>query len=219
MKYTFLTISLFFIFLKSTSHAQVSGTVTLSGKQETTKPAKRGPYGRSASSISDRGKENTGIVVYIASESARDQNLAQSEPQTLNQKDIQFSPRLIVVYKNQKVRVLNSDPVYHNVFSLSSIKSFDIGRRQQGEHKDVIFDVAGIVQVFCDIHSHMNAEIVVLDENISDYKILADGDEFNFDVKEGSYTLFAYASGYDLFSQKIVVTDAKSTPISIRLNP
>jgi hypothetical protein len=55
----------------------------------------------------------------------------------------------------------NSDPTYHNVFSLSRAKTFDLGRYAAGRAKSVRFDRPGVVRVFCDIHSHMTAFILV----------------------------------------------------------
>ena len=55
----------------------------------------------------------------------------------------------------------NSDPTYHNVFSLSKTQRFDLGRYAAGRSKAVRFDQPGIVRVFCDIHSHMSAFILV----------------------------------------------------------
>ena len=55
----------------------------------------------------------------------------------------------------------NNDRTYHNVFSLSKTKAFDLGRYAAGQSKAVRFDQPGIVRVFCDIHSHMSAFILV----------------------------------------------------------
>ena len=55
----------------------------------------------------------------------------------------------------------NNDKTYHNVFSLSKAKSFDLGRYAAGRSKPVRFDEPGIVRVFCEIHSHMSAFILV----------------------------------------------------------
>ena len=55
----------------------------------------------------------------------------------------------------------NSDVTFHNVFSLSKTRAFDLGRYSRGKSKAVRFDRPGVVQVFCDIHSHMSAYILV----------------------------------------------------------
>ena len=53
----------------------------------------------------------------------------------------------------------NDDPIYHNVFSLSRARTFNLGRFPRGESRAVRFDKPGIVKVFCDIHSHMSAAV------------------------------------------------------------
>ena len=55
----------------------------------------------------------------------------------------------------------NNDRIYHNVFSLSPTRKFDLGRYAAGRSKAVRFDRPGVVRVFCDIHSHMSAFILV----------------------------------------------------------
>jgi len=55
----------------------------------------------------------------------------------------------------------NQDPWFHNVFSLSDIKTFDLGSYPKGESKAVTFDKAGMVEVECAIHPSMFLEVEV----------------------------------------------------------
>ena len=55
------------------------------------------------------------------------------------------------------------DPIYHTVFSLSRIKTFDLGRFPKGKSRGERFDKPGVVKVFCQIHSHMSATVMVFD--------------------------------------------------------
>ena len=58
----------------------------------------------------------------------------------------------------------NKDPMYHSVFSYSAARKFDLGRYRAGEEPDaVVFDKPGTVSLFCEIHEHMRAQIVVVD--------------------------------------------------------
>src|SRR5262245_54609332 len=57
----------------------------------------------------------------------------------------------------------NADPFFHNVFSLSGAATFDLGRFPQGSSKSWVFNKPGLVRVYCHIHSHMSATILVLD--------------------------------------------------------
>lgn len=55
----------------------------------------------------------------------------------------------------------NLDPWFHNVFSLSDIKTFDLGSYPQGQQKSVVFDKAGMAEVECAIHPQMLMELEV----------------------------------------------------------
>lgn len=73
----------------------------------------------------------------------------------------QFVPRLLAVTTGTTVDFPNNDRTYHNVFSLSKPRTFDLGRYAAGRSRSVRFDRPGIVRVFCDIHSHMSAWVLV----------------------------------------------------------
>ena len=79
----------------------------------------------------------------------------------LDQRNETFVPHVLAITTGTTVRFLNSDKTYHNVFSLSRPKRFDLGRYPTGSSKSVRFDRPGIVRVFCEIHSHMSAFILV----------------------------------------------------------
>jgi plastocyanin len=79
----------------------------------------------------------------------------------LDQRNEMFVPHVLAITTGTTVQFLNSDKTYHNVFSLSRPKRFDLGRYPTGRSKAVRFDRPGIVRVFCEIHSHMSAFILV----------------------------------------------------------
>ena len=81
----------------------------------------------------------------------------------MTQKARQFSPLLLVVPLGARVAFPNGDPFFHNVFSYSKPKRFDLGRYRQGESKSVIFDKTGYVKVMCEVHKWMRTAIVVVD--------------------------------------------------------
>jgi plastocyanin len=74
-----------------------------------------------------------------------------------------FEPHVLGVPVGTTVDFPNGDLVYHNVFSYSKTKKFDLGYLREGQVQDVTFDKPGIVQVFCDIHSTMSAYVLVVD--------------------------------------------------------
>jgi plastocyanin len=79
----------------------------------------------------------------------------------MDQKNESFAPFVLAIVAGTTVDFPNRDRTYHNVFSLSKPQRFDLGRYAAGRSKSVRFDRPGVVRVFCDIHSHMNAFILV----------------------------------------------------------
>src|SRR5262245_43671541 len=84
-----------------------------------------------------------------------------STPQ-LAQKDQSFVPRVLPIALGTQVRFPNFDPIFHNVFSVSPVRRFDLGKYPRGQSRSVTFRKTGVVQVYCDIHANMAAYIVVL---------------------------------------------------------
>ena len=80
------------------------------------------------------------------------------------QKDYAFAPALLPVQVGTKVEFPNLDNDYHNIFSYSPAKRFDLGRYPPGEEPAPaeIFDTPGLVTLRCDIHEHMRGLILVL---------------------------------------------------------
>lgn len=81
----------------------------------------------------------------------------------IRQRDENFVPRVVAVTVGSTVDFPNDDPIYHNVFSLSRTKTFDLGRFPKGQSRGERFDKPGVVKVFCQIHSHMSATVMVFD--------------------------------------------------------
>ena len=84
--------------------------------------------------------------------------------QHIGQKDMTFVPTLLPVQAGTRVEFPNHDDTYHNIFSFSPTKRFDLGRYRPDERPipSVLFDVPGLVVLRCDIHEHMRGLILVL---------------------------------------------------------
>ena len=83
------------------------------------------------------------------------------ETATIEQRNSRFEPDLVVIPVGSTVEFPNSDPIFHNVFSLSRAQSFDLGYYPKSQSRAVKFPRQGIVQVYCHIHANMYAAIVV----------------------------------------------------------
>jgi plastocyanin len=124
----------------------------------------------------------------------------------LDQRNETFVPHVLAIVAGTTVDFPNSDHTYHNVFSLSKTKSFDLGRYAVGRSKSVRFDRPGIVRVFCDIHSHMSAFILVFAHR---YFSVADRDgSYRLEnVPPGAYTVVAWNEAATVESRRVVVPD------------
>src|SRR5207248_2435382 len=83
----------------------------------------------------------------------------------LVQKNLAFVSPLLAVQVGTKVEFPNQDDAFHNIFSLSPTKRFDLGRYRPEERPipSQVFDKPGLVTIRCDIHEHMRAVVLVLD--------------------------------------------------------
>lgn len=81
----------------------------------------------------------------------------------ITQKGATFLPKVLPILVGSTVEWPNEDDIFHNVFSISAPKEFDLGLYRKPEVKRVQFDQPGRVDIFCSIHSTMNCTILVLE--------------------------------------------------------
>src|SRR6059036_4177664 len=93
----------------------------------------------------------------------------------VTQKDLTFIPALLPIQVGTKVEFPNLDDTYHNIFSYSPAKRFDLGRYRPDERPvpSQVFDKQGLVTLRCDIHEHMRGLILVVDTS---YLVTTDTD-------------------------------------------
>ena len=122
----------------------------------------------------------------------------------LRQKNRRFEPEIVVVPVGSTVSFPNDDPIFHNVFSLSKVKKFDLGYYPAGETRTVKFDEPGVVQVYCHIHSDMSAAILVL---ATPFWARPDSDgHFSLTgVPAGTYNLVAWHRSAGFFERHVTV--------------
>ena len=122
----------------------------------------------------------------------------------MDQRNERFVPHVLAVMVGTIVDFPNSDLIYHNVFSLSRAKRFDLGRYAAGKSKGVRMDRPGVVRVFCDIHSHMNAFVLVFNHPFFDVTDV-DGHFELPSVPAGTYTIVGWYEGEARASHPVVV--------------
>jgi plastocyanin len=145
-------------------------------------------------------------VVYL--ESAPAAAFPEVEPlhAVMDQRNETFIPHVLAITAGTTVEFPNSDKTYHNVFSISKARSFDLGRYAAGRSKSIRFDRPGIVRVFCEIHSHMSAFILVFSHRYFAVTGL-DGRYQIGRVPPGRYTLDAWNEGALRESRQIAVPE------------
>lgn len=147
------------------------------------------------------------VVVYLESAPRQAFGELPIARARMDQRAEQFVPRLLAITVGTVVDFPNNDKTFHNVFSLSRARTFDLGRFPPGRTGAVRFDRPGIVPVFCDIHSHMSAYILVFTHPffaVSDtdgrYEIPA--------VPVGSYTLMVWSELGTATPRRVTVPEA-----------
>jgi plastocyanin len=146
----------------------IRGSIRVPGVAPAPAPAMNAYPGRAGAMPGMSGPPHGRVsdaVVYVTRIPAVAESALASAPRPrprLAQKDEAFVPRVVPVSVGTVVDFPNLDPIYHNVFSLSPTKRFDLGKYPRGRSKAVVFDRTGLVKVYCDIHSEMEAFVLVL---------------------------------------------------------
>jgi plastocyanin len=157
--------------------------------------------------------DRTRAVVYLEAAPRGAFELIEPGRAVMDQRNETFVPHVLAVTTGTMVDFPNSDRIYHNVFSLSKVKRFDLGRYATGRSQAVRFDRPGIVRVFCDIHAHMNAFILVFSHPffaVTD----ADGRYRIDDVPAGAYRVVAWHEGTALEPAAATVPDGAATELN-----
>ena len=124
----------------------------------------------------------------------------------MDQRDERFVPHILAIVAGTTVDFPNNDRTYHNVFSLSKTRSFDLGRYAAGKSKSVRFDRPGIVRVFCDIHSHMSAYILVFAHRY--FAVTDEEGRYRLEnVPPGTWNVVAWNEAAPHESRRVVVAE------------
>lgn len=127
-----------------------------------------------------------------------------------------FSPRVVAITRGSTVDFPNGDPFFHDVFSLSRSGTFDLGSYPRGQTKSHQFRQAGLVKVYCHIHSHMSASIMVFDHTF--FTIPKNDGSFTIeDVPAGTYKVSAWHERIGESSQPVKIEAGRASELQFAL--
>jgi plastocyanin len=207
------------VWLAATSPAAAPATGRIEGVVRLTAPGDApivsGAYpSRRVTKPAARPSEIGNVIVFIK-DAARAATLPASRVEMIQQ-DETFLPRVVAITRGSTIEFPNADPFFHNVFSLSRTATFDLGRYPRGDRRSRTFTHAGLIKVYCHLHSHMSASIMVFDHPF--FTTPAAGGHFALaDVPAGDLRLSAWHERIGESSKEITVEAGRTTHVEFAL--
>ncbi len=155
------------------------------------------------------GRPAQQAVVWLAAPGAP---AAPAEKVVVDQRNLAFVPRVLVVRVGTTVEFPNNDKVFHNVFSFRDGKKFDLGMYPKGSVKRITFDKPGLARLFCNIHPNMAAYVMAVDSPY--FAVSSDSGMFTIaGVPPATYTYHAWRAGGQQLTGTITVDRNSSLEI------
>jgi plastocyanin len=211
-----LTFLITLLLCSHTFAGTLSGTVRAQGKAEANQDLASGKYSSRKFKFAERINYDDlrDFVVYI------DQPVAGSKPpvehkQVVTQKDATFNPHVLPVMAGTTIEWPNNDEIFHNVFSMSETKQFDLGLYKNSS-KSVTFDKPGQIDVFCSIHAKMNCIILVLENPY--FAVADDKGRYSItNIPPGTYKLKAWHERVPSLVKEITIPEKGEVKVDFTL--
>ncbi|MEY4386368.1 MAG: hypothetical protein RLY20_1651 [Verrucomicrobiota bacterium] len=202
----------------------ISGTVTAKGKDGLDAGGESGKYDSRKLKFAERVNYAAlkDFVVFIeghvdgVTNTAPSTTKVETSRNKVTQEGAQFSPHVLPVMVGTTVEWPNNDRIYHNVFSMSDPKPFDLGLYKSGDSKSITFDKLGRIDVFCSIHSTMSCIVLVLENPL----FARADDRGNFtipNVPAGKYKLKAWHERLPMQEKEITVPASGEIKVDFQL--
>ncbi len=154
-------------------------------------------------------EDGSNAVVFIDAIGNQVFSLPPQNPVIL-QKGKKFVPEVLPVVVGTTVDFLNDDDIFHNVFSLSEIKPFDLGLYKQRLSKQVLYDKTGLSKIYCNIHPNMAGYVLVLSNPY--FAVTAEDGSFRIEgISPGTYRVRVWQRFGPEVSRDIVIGEGVNT--------
>ncbi len=186
------------------------------GNSDADEPDKKPAGGQLTGLVTVDGKPSGGLgVVMLWPQGGAKKRVAKTR--VIEQRNKEFAPRVMAVPVGSTVSFPNFDAIFHNVFSLSKVKPFDLGMYKNGETREVKLDKPGIVRLGCNLHASMAGYLIVVDA--PHYAVVNSDGKFAFgSLKPGKYKVQAWneRSGEPTTSELVVKAGANDATLDLK---
>ena len=205
----------FLTLLLCTAHIHAHGTVEGTVVLDSLRPPEVEP-GYKPKTLKPVQAEESGLaIVWLESPGITYPRTRVGEVVRIRQNGYQFRPSIVALQTGASAEFPNEDDEFHNVFSFSKIRRFDLGRFRKSEPSPrITFDKPGLVKIYCEIHQHMRCRVLVLDtpwfsitDNQGRFKITG--------LPAGEYEIKALLPSEKTLQKKVTVIDRKSTTVQL----
>jgi len=139
--------------------------VVLSGVLASAQPASKTGIVKGAITISGKPAQDAVVAIEgLPKETGKPRDAKLKAPHAvMDQREMKFVPRVLAVVAGTIVDFSNNDKTWHNVYSSSEAKKFDLGLYPPQKTRSATLDKPGVVRILCNVHPAMEAFIVVKD--------------------------------------------------------
>lgn len=205
-----------------TGSATVAGTITFTGtapeRQELNldrecQELRDEPAQTEAVVVNDDGTLQW-VFVYVKEGLGDQQFAVSSEPVVLDQRGCMYDPHVIGLQAGQTLKILNSDPLLHNIHALpEENRPFNFGMPTAGQERDQSFRVPEVmVRIKCDVHPWMESWAGVTEHPF--HSVSGDDGSFSIDnLPAGDYVIEAWHEEFGTQTQNVSVGEGESATL------
>jgi plastocyanin len=181
------------------------------GGSDADEPPKKPAKGSLTGTVALEGAQGGGFSVVTLEPKGKRWKKRTPKTRVVEQRGREFAPHVLAVPVGSTVQFPNYDPTFHNVYSTSEAKAFDLGLYKNGEARELVFDREGVVRIGCNLHANMSAFIIVV--AAPHYAVTDDKGGFRFgSLAPGTYVMKVWSErSLAPVTQEVVVKAGANT--------